>query len=163
MRRVRLSNKQPKRGRGRPRKHVDYDLARRLGKICCSIVECAAVMGVSEARLRSDPKFMEAYSAGYAEGCASLRRKQMQLALAGNTRMLIWLGKQLLGQYERYDVHETSGINEVTRHWMDRREERLKYLRDAELDRIEAILLRAAERAGRGDADHPLQDPTSVH
>jgi hypothetical protein len=40
---------------------------------------------------------------GYARGRISLRRKQMQLAEQGNATMLVWLGKQLLGQRDAVD------------------------------------------------------------
>jgi hypothetical protein len=35
---------------------------------------------------------------GEARACIALRRKQMELALKGDRTMLIWLGKQRLGQ-----------------------------------------------------------------
>jgi len=48
-------------------------------------------------------------------GCANLRRKQMELALKGDRVMLIWLGKQELGQVERSEVmtRELPPIQEV--------------------------------------------------
>jgi hypothetical protein len=34
----------------------------------------------------------------------SLRRKQLEVALGGNIVMLIWLGKQMLGQIEKTQI-----------------------------------------------------------
>jgi hypothetical protein len=36
----------------------------------------------------------------------SLRREQVRLAKQGDRTMLIWLGKQYLGQSERHEVYE---------------------------------------------------------
>ena len=52
------------------------------------------------------------YGAGFSEvfrqkrgkGMIALRRKQREVALSGNTTMLIWLGKQWLGQKETVEV-----------------------------------------------------------
>ena len=41
-------------------------------------------------------------------GKASLRSAQFKAALAGNATMLIWMGKQLLGQRDKLD-HEVTG------------------------------------------------------
>ena len=40
----------------------------------------------------------------------SLRRAQYQKALDGNPTMLIWLGKQILGQRERVDIDLNASI-----------------------------------------------------
>jgi hypothetical protein len=37
------------------------------------------------------------------KGRVALRSKQFELALAGNPTMLIWLGKQVLGQRDKID------------------------------------------------------------
>jgi hypothetical protein len=38
---------------------------------------------------------------GKASGKIKLRRKQFDVAMKGNTTMLIWLGKQILGQNDQ--------------------------------------------------------------
>lgn len=38
---------------------------------------------------------------------SSLRKKQMEVALGGNPTMLIWLGKQLLGQKDQKEISGT--------------------------------------------------------
>jgi len=62
----------------------------------------AAVLGVSvdtiQRRKRSSEEFCGAIKKGQATTRNSLRRLQLKKALEGNVTMLIWLGKQLLGQ-----------------------------------------------------------------
>jgi len=50
--------------------------------------------------------FREIMERGYSKGRVSLRRRQMEAADAGNATMLIWLGKQVLGQKDRLE-HST--------------------------------------------------------
>jgi hypothetical protein len=58
-----------------------------------------------ERRLQDDLEFCGAYKKGLENGRSSLRRIQWKAALAGNTTMQIWLGKQYLGQREpRHEV-----------------------------------------------------------
>ena len=95
---------------GRPAKPISYDTIRRAASIGCSIEELAVMAGLSRSnfslRLKEDDALLEAIERGRAAGQATLRRLQWQQAKAGNPTMLIWLGKQLLGQKDR---HEHSG------------------------------------------------------
>ena len=76
--------------------------------------EIAAFFGISvtavERRL-SEPgsEYMEAFRAGQADGKQSLRRAQLEAALNGDRVMLIWMGKQLLGQREPEQRLEHTG------------------------------------------------------
>ncbi len=101
---------------GAGRKPVDIDLTN-LEKLCalhCTDDELGAYYGVSARTIRKrrkdDPEFAAAESVGRAKGKISVRRRQMQLAEAGNPTMLIWLGKQWLGQREVTPV-ELTGVN----------------------------------------------------
>lgn len=49
--------------------------------------------------------YSDAIKRGQEVGRSSLRGKQFEMAMKGNVAMLIWLGKQLLGQREKID-HE---------------------------------------------------------
>lgn len=84
---------------GRPRAILDRELIERLAGADCSIEEIAAFTGVSrdtiERRARDSIKF------GALKGKVALRLKQRQLAMQGNVTMLIWLGKQCLGQTDQ--------------------------------------------------------------
>ena len=88
---------------GAGRKPVQIDLVE-LEKLCalqCTDEEIAHFMGVSTRTIesrRKQPQFAEVMKRGRAKGRISVRRAQMKLLEAGNSRMGIWLGKQLLGQ-----------------------------------------------------------------
>ncbi|QHQ35438.1 hypothetical protein [Algicella marina] len=88
----------------RPRKEIDFDQLVNLARIHCTAEECAAFFGVSsdtiDRRLKEagEGGCAEFYKKHSAEGKASLRRAQWVTAQGGNPTMLIWLGKQWLGQ-----------------------------------------------------------------
>jgi hypothetical protein len=88
----------------RPRKELDYTQCRRLAEIQCTIDEIAHVLGVSDTKLKRDAPFREIYEAAREKGKTSLRRMQWASARKGNTAMLIWLGKQYLGQAEKHEL-----------------------------------------------------------
>ena len=48
--------------------------------------------------------FRQIMERGYAKGRVSLRRRQMAAADAGNATMLVWLGKNVLGQRDNIEV-----------------------------------------------------------
>lgn len=97
---------------GRPRS-LEADTAtlkiiQGLGQIQATSKECAAVLGVSEptwiAFKKSNPEVEGALHMGQGEGLASLRRRQFKAANDGNPSMMIWLGKQYLGQTDKQDI-----------------------------------------------------------
>lgn len=100
------SEKVKKNRGGRPKIEINYGDVERLGRIQCTQEEIASIMDVSINRLRGDDKFLEAHKKGLENGKSSLRRAQFKAALGGNATMLVWLGKQLLGQK---DKHEHTG------------------------------------------------------
>jgi hypothetical protein len=67
--------------------------------------------GISVDTLRDN--FSDIIQRGQEEGKASLRRMQYQAAVKGNVVMMIWLGKQLLGQRDRADIDMQSGVTIV--------------------------------------------------
>ena len=50
---------------------------------------------------RDHPEFQDAIKKGRAAGRKSIRQGQFKAALGGNTALLIWLGKQYLGQTDQ--------------------------------------------------------------
>ena len=96
--------------KGRP-KYILNDSGKKLiedlARVACTDVEIASVMGVSIDTLQSydnlEP-FTECRQKGKEMGKASLRRKQYEVAMKGNTTMLVWLGKQYLDQRERIEA-----------------------------------------------------------
>ena len=88
-------------------KDVDPANIEKLAALYCTTEEIAGFCGISVATLYrrfQDPVFRDAYISGRAKGAVSLRRHQWKLAVAGNPQMLIWLGKQMLGQKDRNHV-----------------------------------------------------------
>jgi hypothetical protein len=72
-----------------------------LGQIMATTKECAAVLGVSEPtfiKFMRRPAVREVFEQGQGKRLTSLRRAQFRAADKGNATMLIWLGKQHLGQ-----------------------------------------------------------------
>lgn len=99
---------------GRPPIVFDPDVIEGLAAIQCTNEEIAAVVGCSadtiERRIRDDPEFAEALQRGKARGRETLRRTQWQGAMDGNPTMLIWLGKQVLGQRDHIDQNLSGEI-----------------------------------------------------
>ncbi|MCP4493085.1 MAG: hypothetical protein GY820_38170 [Gammaproteobacteria bacterium] len=89
---------------GRPRKVIDYKLLDNLCSILCTGEEIASILGVHfdslDRILKRDKKigFTDYYKNKSAQGKTSLRRAQFKIAIKGNPTMLIWMGKQYLGQ-----------------------------------------------------------------
>lgn len=92
---------------GRPKKELDYDLIEELANIQCTQEEIASCLNVNVSTLKRDERFCTIYKKGQECGKKSLRRYQFDCAKKGNSAMLIWLGKQYLGQRDNIDVSTT--------------------------------------------------------
>ena len=98
---------------------VSSEVVRRFGCIGLSNEEMAQVLGANLADIRkqmetnpatgSQTPFSLAYHRGLAALKSSVRRKQIQMAMRGNYTMLIWIGKQLLGQREQMVSIQSEG------------------------------------------------------
>jgi len=86
----------------KPKAKFDRKLVRTLAGYGCTQEEIANACGIGETTLKRNAR--EELDAGYAEMRRSLRRWQYEAAKGGNVTMLIWLGKQLLGQREKTDA-----------------------------------------------------------
>lgn len=101
---------------GRPKKEIDYNIVENLAEIFCTHEEIAAVLEVNVKTLTAREEFLEAYKRGIEKGKKSLRRFQYDCAKKGNSAMLIWLGKQYLGQSEKMAiVNSNIGDDELTK------------------------------------------------
>lgn len=80
------------------KKLVDKDVVFQLAAIMCTNEEIGQVLGLSPTAIKN--KFAKIIEKGRAQGKKSLRRSQFEKALAGDVRMLIFLGKNYLSQSE---------------------------------------------------------------
>lgn len=90
---------------------------RTLAAIQCTQKEAAGVMGVSENSLctflgpTGSKIARESWEVGRQNGRASIRRKQYEMAMRGNITMLIWWGKNNLGQSDKLERTDTVDAN----------------------------------------------------
>jgi hypothetical protein len=84
-------------------KPVDLRQVEALASMGLTQDEIAAVVGCTSRTLRARADTREAMTIGGHKVRASIRRWQYEKAKEGNVAMLIWLGKQILGQRERID------------------------------------------------------------
>ena len=86
---------------------IDQRTFEGLCEIQCTLEEIAGVLRVSEDTVERwcqrtyELGFADTYKKLSATGKTSLRRHQFELAKKGNATMLIWLGKQYLGQSDK--------------------------------------------------------------
>jgi hypothetical protein len=91
---------------GRPKKELDTDLIEKLASIFCTNQEISTIVGCHPDTLADN--FSEYLKKGRDKGKTSLRRMQWEKAQTGNTTMLIWLGKQMLGQRDKIETSENN-------------------------------------------------------
>jgi len=78
---------------------LDRDMIFKLATLMCTYDEIAFVVGTSAQTLQK--RYSAIVEKGRAEGRKSLRRAQYEKAVFDkDVRMLIWLGKQYLGQVD---------------------------------------------------------------
>lgn len=110
-----LSSDSEKDPGGRPRAEIPLEEVEKLGSFGCTIEDIAGFFGVSSKtvfrRVESEPEFARAYERGRANMRCSLRRKQISVAMEGNYTMLIWCGKQYLGQHDRIEMEHSGALN----------------------------------------------------
>lgn len=97
---------------GRPKKEIDYKTLESLCQIQCTGEECASVLGMDYDTLNNALKkegfegFSDYSKQKAPGGKASLRRRQYKAAMDGNATMLVWLGKNWLGQTDKHEVKQ---------------------------------------------------------
>jgi len=92
---------------GRPRIEFNLGEVEKLGVLHCTESDMAAFFNCSREticdHMVNDEAFSTAFNKGKGNGNISLRRVQFKRALAGNVKLLIWLGKQYLGQKDKIE------------------------------------------------------------
>ena len=85
-------------GRGENQTVIPPEEIVKLAKLGCSIEEMSDWFQVPRETIKYN--FSDQIAKGRSETKQALRRAQIALALKGNATMLIWLGKNMLGQQE---------------------------------------------------------------
>lgn len=114
---------------GRTPAVIDWDTVGKLLEADCKTVDIARQLGVSEMtlyrRCKSDlnVSYVTFSQQKKMLGDNLLRAKQYQTAMSGNTTMLVWLGKQRLGQSDKNELTGKDGeriVIEVVRRENDK-------------------------------------------
>lgn len=101
---------------GRPKKAFDWDKLDAILQYGAWCVDCADILDVSKDTVERRIKekhgltFDEYRHMKMSRTRMRLAQKQIEAALAGNVTMLIWLGKQYLGQQDKHEVASTAQI-----------------------------------------------------
>lgn len=86
---------------------IDPEALEKLAGLQCTVSEAAAFLEVAQStlstRMKTDKLLADAWERGRELGKVSLRRSQWEAAKSGDRTMLIWLGKQWLGQRDRME------------------------------------------------------------
>ena len=100
---------------GRPKKYnIDTKEVQTLASIGCSNTDIAEFYGCDESLIRKS--YSEFLAKERQSGKVKLRGLQWAAAEAGNIAMLIWLGKNILGQSDKAEVewsHNIEGIEYI--------------------------------------------------
>jgi hypothetical protein len=114
---------------------IDWKRVEKLITSGCSGVQVAAILGIDTDTLYNRCKsefgvYFSAYSAPFKEICNSLlQQKQVEVALKGNTTMLVWLGKNRLDQkddpksHEEFDSKLKGYIDHLKSQYIDQKED----------------------------------------
>jgi len=100
--------------RGPKEAQIDWVQVDKMCKIQCTGEEIASVLSMDYDTLQRackrdhTIKFADYSAQKRMGGKASLRRNQWKSAEGGNSTMLIWLGKQYLGQMDKIPEEESS-------------------------------------------------------
>ena len=95
---------------GRPLKEIDWVQFEKLCGIQATEIEisewfhCSVDTVERACKRQYGETFADVYKKKASSGKISLRRKQFEVAIGGNVTMLIWLGKQHLGQRDNIEL-----------------------------------------------------------
>jgi len=100
---------------GRPKAVIDWAVVGKLLEAGCAGTDIASQLGIGvdtlERRCRTDNKvtFSAFSQQKRMSGDNLLRAAQYKAAMEGNTTMLVWLGKQRLGQSDKNELTGKDG------------------------------------------------------
>ncbi len=92
---------------GRPEKEIDWKLLDSILQFGARLIDCSEMLDMSDDSIQR--KIQDAHGCTFSEyrerKMSKMRmrllQKQFDVAMAGNTALLIWLGKQHLGQTDK--------------------------------------------------------------
>ena len=96
---------------GRPKLPIDGELVHKFAQWGCTVKEIAAHFECDPDTISA--RFSVELEKGRADLRMSLRQMQIKSATNGNVAMLIWLGKQMLGQQDRAVLELTKVPDDV--------------------------------------------------
>lgn len=105
---------------------IDWDQVDKMCAIHCTGEEQAAILGIDydtlNRRCKKEKKrsFADYFAEKRSSGRMSLRRKQYTVAMDGNPTMLIWLGKNWLGQSDQREPDAGGSLEEALRDLADK-------------------------------------------
>ena len=111
---------------GRPLIPINTVLVEKLASIGCPNKEIASMVGCSIDTLAD--RFSKLIEKGRENGKTRIREKQIQMALGGNVAMLIWVGKNMLGQTDKQEISGLEGASTVTINLGQQQEDQLAQL-----------------------------------
>jgi len=85
---------------------IDAKKVEALASYGCTNTEIAAFFGCNKSTITK--RFSTNVTKGKESGKIRLRKKQFEVAMLGNVSMLIWLGKQVLGQTDKQEMDVTN-------------------------------------------------------
>ena len=104
--------KKDKKSTGRPKKYdIDTEEVEKLAGFGCTNREIASFFGCSEDLIKKS--YSSFLTKGRDEGKIRLRKMQWRSAEKGSVPMLIWLGKQVLGQSDKQEITEVKPIDDI--------------------------------------------------
>ncbi len=117
---------------GRPKKKFtekEIEQIKTLARCHCPDSEIAAFMECGEMTIKRH--FGPLISEQREVGKSNIRAKQYQLAMQGDKTMLVWLGKQLLRQYDMLKTQQDviASVTEVSKLSTEERREEIKRIR----------------------------------
>lgn len=95
--------------RGRRKIDIDLEEVKKLCELHCTAEEIASFFDIDFSTLKRRIQecgygnFEQYYAKNVRKGKVALRRKQWDLAMDGDVKLLIWLGKQNLEQKEKIE------------------------------------------------------------
>ena len=98
--------------RGRKRIPINWEEFDKLCMLQCGLTSISLWFGCSEdtieraVKREKKKKFAEYWAEKAERGRSMLRQKQFEVAMRGNTALLIFLGKNWLGQTDKVEVRE---------------------------------------------------------